>query len=308
MQRLTISPYSYTRCVWDSCGVCLLCFDMFMIPLLVFETDMLSLINPDEYPYDGKPGIDIMTYVTSTFWTVDIIVSMLTGYENDGHIELAMSKIVRYHMRTLAFDVFLVIFDWFFIFISDTGAADIGRLGKIRRLFRLSVLRLTRIVNKLPTTVRHSLDQISSEKTRACVDITIAISVILTSCHYISCGWYICGMIGFAMRGPNWLDANDLVHDQSGIYIYMTSLHWCLTQFTPAGMEVRPYNLVERVYSIVLLLVALVSFTTFLGSISQSMGRLRQSYTDRTEQQNTLRRYFEQNHVSNELVKKIQFF
>lgn len=53
--------------------------------------------------------------------------------------------------------------------------------------------------------------------------------------HFIACGWYAVGTIDFDQG--SWTDA--LRSTPSLGYQYTTSLHWSLTQFTPASMEVR---------------------------------------------------------------------
>mmetsp|Transcript_92130 Transcript_92130/g.264040 ORF Transcript_92130/g.264040 Transcript_92130/m.264040 type:complete len:230 (+) Transcript_92130:1395-2084(+) len=40
--------------------------------------------------------------------------------------------------------------------------------------------------------------------------------------------------------------------------VFWTSMHWSLTQFTPASMEVFPGTMAERTYSVVILLFAMV--------------------------------------------------
>merc|ERR1711976_627070 len=85
-------------------------------------------------------------------------------------------------------------------------------------------------------------------------------------------------------------------------------MHWSLTQFTPASMEVRPHNLGERVYSIIVLLFALITFSSFLGSITTAMTALRRRHSEQARQQSILRRYFTDNHISVELSQRIWKF
>eukprot|EP00434_Breviolum_minutum_P036188 symbB.v1.2.032058.t1/scaffold3764.1/size50773/1 len=75
------------------------------------------------------------------------------------------------------------------------------------------------------------------------------------------------------------------------LYQYTTSLHWSLTQFTPASMEVSARNVPERMLSIAVLFFALITFSSFVGSITTSMTALRSMRADTKKQFWMLRRY-----------------
>lgn len=93
--------------------------------------------------------------------------------------------------------------------------------------------------------------------------------------------------------------------DASLSYRYATSLHWSLTQFTPAAMEVYAKNLFERVYSVCVLLFALITFSSFVSSITNLMNHLRSINAQRLEQQKKLRLYLHQHGISSESVNRV---
>jgi len=70
-------------------------------------------------------------------------------------------------------------------------------------------------------------------------------------------------------------------------------------------MEIRPYNLAERSFSIFALLFALITFSSFLGSITASITQLRKHSTESGKQQHALRQYFSRNKVSGNLSRAI---
>merc|ERR1719419_1167890 len=113
------------------------------------------------------------------------------------------------------------------------------------------------------------------------------------------------------MRSPNWIEEsrlNTYPTSSSSSYSYLTALHWSLTQFTPASMEVRPYNILERIYSIFALLFALIAFSSFLGSITASITNLRKHTTESGKQQSLLRAFLRNNNVSSCLSSSIWHF
>merc|ERR1719419_1059299 len=88
----------------------------------------------------------------------------------------------------------------------------------------------------------------------------------------------------------------------------MTSLHWSLTQFTPAGMEVHAVNLQERTYSVFVLLFAMVTFSSFVSSITSGMMYLKKLKTEPAQQEAILRQYFQESKISAELGQRIWLF
>merc|ERR1719313_3114194 len=84
-------------------------------------------------------------------------------------------------------------------------------------------------------------------------------------------------------------------------YQYLSSLHWTLTQFTPAGMEVYPHNAAERAFSVVVLLFALIFFSSYLSSITMAMTALRNLNAHSTQQMTLLRRFLNERQISRDL-------
>merc|ERR1719469_636206 len=83
-------------------------------------------------------------------------------------------------------------------------------------------------------------------------------------------------------------------------------MHWSLTQFTPASMEVRPYNVKERIFSIVVLLGALVSFSSFVSTLTASITYLSSLRSNEVRQFWMLRRYLKELRISRSLSLRVQ--
>merc|ERR1719506_1788119 len=119
----------------------------------------------------------------------------------------------------------------------------------------------------------------------------------------IACCWYALGRSA-ENSGVSWILANK-IENRALSYKYFTSMHWTLTQFTPASMEVFPQNTAERLFSVVVLMFALVAFSSFVGSISTSMTALRNMNADVNKQFWLLRRYLKQQGVTKLVGKRI---
>jgi len=86
---------------------------------------------------------------------------------------------------------------------------------------------------------------------------------------------------------------------------YLTSLHWSLTQFTPATIEIHPMNERERLFATFTVLFGLLAFSTFLSNITSKMSILRSKYYEHQQNEDLLWRYFSENKVSVELGRCI---
>jgi len=205
-------------------------------------------------------------------------------------------------------DLLVLLLDWFFLILapegvgaSATGFLRVTKTARFMRIFR--ALRLLRFV-RMWGVITETLDLINSKKLQAASSVVLALLFIILITHYLACGWHFIGRLGMKGGARNWIEMNSIENASLG-YRYLTCLHWSLTQFTPAGMEVHPYNLGERMYSIFVLLSAVVSFSSFLSTITTSITKVRALTAEATKQQNILRRYFHENNVSTELGNRI---
>mmetsp|Transcript_21923 Transcript_21923/g.55814 ORF Transcript_21923/g.55814 Transcript_21923/m.55814 type:complete len:410 (+) Transcript_21923:2-1231(+) len=134
---------------------------------------------------------------------------------------------------------------------------------------------------------------------------------ILILNHLLACGWYGVGLIGTVSEGHrSWIYSSGVfpVFETDLGWKYTTCLHWSLTQFTPASMDVSAITTVERIYSIIVLFFAMVAFSSIVASITASMTTLRNIKGDEMKQFWLLRRYFKQRNISKELSEKILKF
>jgi len=88
--------------------------------------------------------------------------------------------------------------------------------------------------------------------------------------------------------------------------LYMTSLHWSLSQFTPTKMEVDPRNLLERVFAVAVLIFAMLVFSSFLSSISTAMTQIRTLNMEETRNYMKLERFMQDNRISFYLSTRIR--
>lgn len=286
-RRLVMDPTSKRRLFWDVCGIACLAFDLITLPLKAFE-----LGNPQ--------GLTTMSVVTTAYWSMDMVASFFTGYQQAVFIEMDPQKIaIHYFKGWFVMDFVLVAADCLAtVLLSDS--ASVLRVGK-GLLRGMRAVRLLRLV-KLRRVIADISDRMPSEHMRTLLHIAKLMLLIISVNHYIACGWYLLG--SDKDIGQTWVFTRAL--DEAPLaYQYTTSLHWSLTQFTPASMEVVPTNTYERTYSVCVLMFALVMFSSFVSSITSSMTHLHHINARQLHQQVVLRRFLCERGISAPLVIRV---
>lgn len=289
-----LHPNSLGRLLWDVGSMLLLAYDIVVIPFtMAFDPDPSAVSI-------------VMNYATMIFWTIDIILTFFTGYQTERFTEMRLTYIAWRYVKTWLFlDIPVVALDWYLIVLASGQSGNTARLGRSLRSLRIMrTLRLLRVL-KLKRLIQVVQDQITTEFVSICWGITKVVLCLVVANHIVACSWYAIGSGSFGQR--SWLDAND-VEGRSLAYLYATSAHWSLTQFTPASMEVFPQNTVERVFAVCVLLMALITFSSFVSMLTTSMAQLRQLSNNESRQFWLLRRYLREWCVPRHTSRRIEHY
>lgn len=264
---------------------------------------------------------DIIAFITTVWWTLDMLLNFGRGYLlRSGVVEMRFNKTAKKYLQSwFLVDLILVWLDWTVIIVSFTNfvsffgmvrSVKLLRITRMVRLFRLvRLVRIVRRVPQLPHMLTRFVDR-STYHTSLTVGAWIVALVLVN--HLIACFWY---GLGSNLAGlPTWVqvatDAYMLNADEQPgtLYLYVTSLHWAFTMFTPASMEVVPENSYERVFTICTILVAIVCFSSFLSSISAAVALYRRNCREQQQQRHDLIRFLQQNEISFTLSARIQAY
>lgn len=296
LKGIIIHPNSFFKIVWDILCMAFMGYDIIIIPLLSFE------IPPTVFT-------TIMVWLTLLYWTFDLPCTFLTGFTLNGAIELNRKKIaMRYFKTWFSFDLCVLAIDWVLTIFEELGkqgdfnSANYVKMGRTARIVRLlRLLRLLRLV-KVQGKLSEVLQAIQSEYIRIILGIGKLIVFILIFNHVIACGWYLLG--SHVEDNNTWVGALDMKERSIG-YRYFSSLHWSLTQFTPASMEIVPKNTGERVYNVVVLIFAMVTFSSFISSITNATTLLRTLDSADTDRRSYLFKYLRQHEVPMGLASEV---
>jgi len=302
VESWAIRPSSLKFLVWNFLFLVVLFYDCVSFPLSAFNIEHLFVL----------PNM-----VAASFWTADFILSFFVGYDTaDGQVETRLVKTASRYARTWMLpDLVVIVVDWIMLAsalgsqLEDTGStnpAGFARIGKSVRYMRIMrvmrLLRLRRFQEAL-----HQFDEFINIQYFSIIQKLIMNMVwILLLSHFIGCGWYAIGMemLDENVIEASWVSANGLVGEQL-MYKYLTSLHWSITQFTPGSMNVQPVNSFERLYSVIVLVLGMVVFSSTVSSITAATNNLKDINAVYKHQIWTLRRYFREQKISAQLTSRV---
>mmetsp|Transcript_64518 Transcript_64518/g.154083 ORF Transcript_64518/g.154083 Transcript_64518/m.154083 type:complete len:856 (-) Transcript_64518:44-2611(-) len=294
MRHFISMPHSRFRLAWDLIGAFLILYDLIVIPLRVFE-------------FPENTFTTTMDWVTLIFWTVNMGASCCLGYIQDGHVIMKFRRIVRNYLRSwFIIDVMVVTPDWFFTLLALLSGSKEGNFSSVKLLRMVRLARSVRLLRllKLRWIMKMFDELLDSEYANIVSNIMKMIFALLAVNHFLACGWFLCA---FTQEGEtmNWLEFHGH-KERHWSYIYLTSLHWSLTQFTPASMDVQPHNPVERTFAISVVVSGLVMFSYLVGSITGSLTQLRSLKEEASKQFFQLRHFLRQKKVNATLKLKIE--
>ncbi|CAE7759626.1 KCNH2, partial [Symbiodinium sp. CCMP2456] len=158
---------------------------------------------------------------------------------------------------------------------------------------------------KLRTLMANFHDLINSEYWSLVANMSQIVTFMLGINHLVACGFYGLTELTQASEETSWVRSFGF-EGTSWSYRYATALHWSITQFTPAAMEVHPTNMSERSYSIAVVIFAMVGFSSLVGGITSILTQLRGLSQEKAKELWKLRRYMRLKHVKADLNVRIQ--
>jgi len=299
--QLPMNPNSTTRLVWDFLGLFLISWDVLFIPFeLAFDPDTVTFTT-------------VVSWIILIYWSIDVIMSNLVGFYENGELIMGWRRIFFKYLRTwFVIDVLVLGPDWFLKILaataegSSTTAQDRanGRLDDVANALRsLRVLRVVRLLRllKLQRAMNLVYDTLDSEYVFILFTLLKLTCLISVLNHVIACIWYATGRISMEQGELNWLEnsATDKppIINGSLVYQYTTSLHWSLTQFTPASMDTFARNVPERIVSIVVVFFASIGFSSIVGSVTNSVAQLQALHGNSRRQFWLLRKYLNEKQI-----------
>jgi len=160
-----MSPIGYPRLAWNIVSLCLIAWDIFVIPLSAFDVG-------------DEAGFVVLEWIATIFWTIDVLLSFRTGFFVGSSIEMRPKRIAIHYAKTwLGADLVIVTLEWVNRVANVVGSASLLRSSRVFRTIRLmKLLRLAKM--KEVWTVLS--EQINSNLIHLLTTMTV-LSIILLS-------------------------------------------------------------------------------------------------------------------------------
>ena len=254
-----------------------------------------------------------MDWITLVFWSLDCVMSLITGVTVRGVIVMRFSRILIVYLKGwFILDLLVIGPDWLFTIAAlvtntrDSGGGNVGRLVRIFRVLR--VARLLRLA-KLQRLASKIKDRIESELTFILVSIAKLMTLLVTVNHFIAAVWYSMGLLSEELEMRSWLSyLGNKANDENVGELYTLSFHWSICMFTPGGMAVQPQNFVERTFAIIVLIFGMVVFSAFVSSLTAAIGQLKALQGDRSRDLWVLRKYLNQRGLDRRLAYRTLWY
>lgn len=292
-QRMILSPTSNLRLGWLIAGMFFIFIDILVIPLSIFDLGDHIFFK-------------VQQVVSWLFWLFDVFVSFLSGYDKNGRIEMRPAAIAKMYLRTMfPFDIFILSIDVMMFTLDASLGSEAGALRTTRIIRSLRLLRLLRLlrVGKLRAILAACEKRLRNPYSVLVLKLSSALATVLLINHFIACGWYYVGLEGNPSR--NWIILSQLDGQPFG-EVYISAMHWSLTQFMPATNNIGPDNVFERLFAIMTVLVAVCLFSSLVGSITAAVGSFRQVQAEKLKQEAAVHAFFEERKLSAELFDEMR--
>ncbi|CAK9027299.1 unnamed protein product [Durusdinium trenchii] len=289
----TLSPTGHFRNLWDFLGIILLVFDAVTLPVQ-FVTSGFYVIFP---------ALSVVSKFQVLYWALDVLLSFFTGYLDKGNLIQSHKEIVCHYLKTWFLPDFIVtVIDIVLEFSGGEEASTDRASTRVLRLLRL--LRVVRL-GKLTRFASFLRDKFESEVAYTQFSLLLLIIGMMLQEHVIACGWF--GIGSFSSEENTWLTVSKNEYSSFTLQ-YTHSLRWAFSQLGIGGTNIEAVNEAEGLYSVVVALVSLITFSSIISSMTSLVSTLQNKRMEQTQQFGLLRRFLRMNKISENLGQRITRF
>jgi len=297
MDRYVIQPHSKGCILWNFAGMCLLFYDIIVIPLSVaWDLEMT----------DGTFAMFILAIV---YWSLDILRTFFTSVYLHGELCQSKLQIATQYIRTwLIIDVCIVCIDYTMLIAPSHEDLQIIRSARVLRMLRL--MRLVRLLKmgEHSNKIEEALGMAGISGMIIVVALIKTFMGIFIAAHVISCFWYFLGRYNLDQGNGSWLLDTKVARGGAVGEQYLHSLHWVLGQFTPAPSKIDAGCATERAFNILVIIFSLLVMGSSVSKVTSTIQQLNAMNSEKHRKRQHLQQYLTSNSISVELSSRIMCF
>ena len=289
----TLSPTGHFRNFWDALGIFILIIDTIVLPV--------QFVNPSYF--DDMVAVSFFENFELIYWFLDVILAFFTAYLHKGELVRDHRAIACHYLRTWFLpDSVVTVVDIVSTFSNGDNNEEGRASTRVLRLLRL--LRVVRL-GKLTRFASFLRDQFESEVAYTQFSLLLLIVGMCLLEHAIACGWF--GIASYSTWENTWLKTSGQENDSFTLQ-YTSSLRWAYSQLGVGGTETEAVNETEGIYSVVVALISLITFSTIISSMTSLVSTLQGKRMEKTQQFGLLRRFLRVNKIQDGLAQRITRF
>ncbi|CAE7258640.1 unnamed protein product, partial [Symbiodinium pilosum] len=286
IQPLVSRPSSKSQIAWSLIGILFIVWDMITIPLELFDQQEIIVFQMLPQGFMQSSYVSLLESACMAFSCMDVWQEMIDFLVVVGRF---------------SFGYWLLDMPLHLIF----GVEIDGHLELRPKILVKMYLRSWFCIDAMVVGIDAVLmNSFLSTYTFMIMRVVSGLLMILAVNHVIACCWYGLGRWTLEGGGSSWLVSAGIA-DAGFSDSYATSIHWALTQFTPATNNVAPVNFVERFFAVWVILLAMGTFSSFISSITATVSTLRASRAEQFKHQSSLLRFFNERNLCTETYAKI---
>lgn len=291
--KLVMTPGGISRAIWDALRMICVIIDIVVIPLRFFNI-----------PLDFDLPVKVVSFFSLIFWTLDILVSFRTGHFEKGVLVLDSRKIAKHYLkRWFLFDLCVIVLDYILLGMDGFGSREaLPDSTQVLQVIRM--IRVGRLLkwNQMFASLRERFDSQYWITQMSIVNIIIQ---ILLMYHVVACIFFGLGKLNESQ--VSWIQTYDLTNAEFG-YQYTTTLHWALCQLGMGSNIIEATNLVERLFGIVVVLFAIITFSSLVSLMTSLLTSLHNAREQELHEFRLLRSFLVRNQIPGSLSQRVKNF
>lgn len=278
-QRCRLHPNSNLRLAW------------ILLTIFAWIWEFLTL------PLDFSRGPEL-SLIFMFIWTVDILLSFITGVYVDGRMHMDLKTIAKEYAKTWLFlDASIVVIEWTALFTQDIANSTVSIFRSFRFVRLMKLMRFKKL---------HAIfSEILFERARV---LSANVSILKTCLAYLG-GLHVMACLLLFIRTSTSEGLEVLkekgVSENDMAYAYLISVHWALDFFLWSEIDVAD-SATDLILSAVMRVAGFVGTSIFLARIVF----LVQQFVDArlSNLQDVCNNFLESHHITPELSIRMKKF